>query len=63
MSAKEEATVAGEGGAGPHPAQVAVEREDCPVPTGETGEVGDSAVPPYMHPAPGIKGEEMYVQV
>jgi len=54
--------VAGEDGAGPHPAQVAVEREDCPVPAGETGEVGDSAVPPYMHLATGIKGEEMYVQ-
>ena len=49
-SPEEEATVAGEGGAGPHPVQEAVEGEDCRVPTGETGEVGDSAVPPNMHP-------------
>jgi len=41
-TAEEEVTVAGEG---PHPVQEAVEGEDCPVPTGGAGEVGDSAVP------------------
>ena len=42
--------MAGEGRAGPCPAQEAEEGEDCPVPTGGTREVGDSAVPPNMHP-------------
>ena len=37
-SAEEEATVAGEGGAGPCPAQEAVDGEDCPVPAGGQGE-------------------------
>ena len=50
MSAEEEATVAGEGGAGPHPAQEAADGEDCPVPAGGAGGVGDSAVPSNMHP-------------
>jgi len=42
--------VASEGGVGPCPAQEAAEGEDCPVPAGGTGQVGDSAVPSNMHP-------------
>jgi len=51
-SAEEEVMVAGEGRAGSHPAQEAMEREriDCPAPTGGSEEVGDSAVPTNMHP-------------
>ena len=50
MSAEEEATEAGAGGAGSHPAQATTEGEDCPVSAGGAGEVGDSAVPSNMHP-------------
>ena len=42
--------MAGEGRAGPRSAQEAAEGEDCPVPAGGAGEVGDSVVPPNMHP-------------
>jgi len=50
MSAEEEAMVAGVGITGPCPVQEAAEGENCPVPAGGAGEVGDSAVPSNMHP-------------
>ena len=62
-SAEEEAMVAGEGGAGPCATQEVVEGEDSPVPAGGAGEVGDIKYAPYLAPATGIKGEEMYVYV
>ena len=52
--------MAGKGRAGPRPAQEVAEGEDCPVPPGGAGEVGDGAVPPNMHTSiPRLPGQRV----